>query len=173
MGHVGALCPNRPGFCPAFGIDQWFQWTLHNRDILSQNESLNPIRGQTFVSKKNPHGPVGAIFSGLALATQTDRTRGIRFRGLLPALVTFVTFTRARGTTLRPVKLGACPAKRSKFANASEGRALTCTVAFTCARGSSKSFVANLFLNLNSVVMRAATPMPTDVVSRARVFLNP
>ena len=38
--------------------------------------------------------------------------------------------------------------------------ALTCTVAFTRARGSSKFFVADLFLNLNSVVMRAAILMP-------------
>src|SRR5882724_1386583 len=73
MGHVGALCPDRPGFCPVFGIDQWFQWALHNRDIVSQNESLNPISGTDFrVKKKLPHGPGWRdFFSGLALATRS------------------------------------------------------------------------------------------------------
>ena len=53
MGHVGALCPDRPGFCPVVGIDQWFQWALHNRDIVSQNESLNPISGTDFREKND------------------------------------------------------------------------------------------------------------------------
>src|SRR5450631_5004 len=73
MGQVGALCPDRRGFCPVFGIDQWFQWALHNRDIVSQNESMNPIsRTDLRVKKKSSRmAPVGAIFSDLALATRS------------------------------------------------------------------------------------------------------
>lgn len=73
MGQVGALCPDRPGFCPVFGIDQWFQWALHNWDIVSQNESMNPISGTDLrVKKKSSRmAPVGAIFSDLALATRS------------------------------------------------------------------------------------------------------
>src|SRR6266478_3524093 len=78
MGHVGALCPDRPGFCPVFGIDQWFQWALHNRDIVSQNESLNPISGTDFrVKKSSRMAPVVAIFSGLALARISHRVKRI------------------------------------------------------------------------------------------------
>ena len=74
MGHVGALCPDRPGFCPVFGIDQWFQWALHNRDIVSQNESLNPISGTDFrVKKKLPHGPGWRDFFRSRPSNSVDR----------------------------------------------------------------------------------------------------
>jgi hypothetical protein len=82
MGHLRALCPDRPGFCPAFGIDQWFQWALHNRDIVSQNESLNPISGTDFRVQKlpkdwlamfaYPYGRSGALTFLVALYARED-----------------------------------------------------------------------------------------------------
>ena len=48
MGHLKSFLSRSSRFCPAFRIDQSFQWALHNRDIVSQISPLNPISDGAF-----------------------------------------------------------------------------------------------------------------------------
>ena len=96
MGHVGPLCPDRPVSCPAFGIDQWFQWGPQGRGHHVSKCVPEPIFRDRLLSQA-PSSLLGAKIHSVSRAAYTSLNAPIDFSRLSPSGWYFCSpYARAR-----------------------------------------------------------------------------